>query len=104
VLPHFSWELAVTIEWKQYAVTVGRLKEELAKFPDDTPVILSKDAEGNGHSPLVGAWPAHYEATSTWSGEIKDNEDDFDPDEGWASTYEEYLGDAVPVVLLGPVN
>jgi len=67
---------------------------------------MSKDAEGNGYSPLSGVWPGWYEADSTYSGEIKDNEDDFDhgDHEGWASTYEEYLGDAVPVVVLGPVN
>jgi hypothetical protein len=97
---------AVTIEWQQYAYTVGRLKARLAEFPDDTPVIMSKDAEGNGYSPLSGVYPARYEATSTYSGEIRDEEDDFSGEDynGDPISYAEYVGEAVPVVLLGPVN
>lgn len=34
-----------TDEWRQFATTVGGLKEALAGVPDDTPVILEKDAE-----------------------------------------------------------
>jgi hypothetical protein len=98
--------MANQIDWRQYAYTVGELREKLKQFPDDTPVIMSSDAEGNSYSPLAGVHAAHYEADSTWSGEIKDTKEDWEQgafefgDEAYAS----YLGDAVPVVLLGPVN
>jgi len=89
-------------DWKQYAMTVGDLKRKLARHSEDLPVIMSKDAEGNGYSPLFGVWPAHYEAASSYNGEIKDDEENYEEDE--YDSYAEYLGDAVPVVLLGPVN
>lgn len=93
--------------WQQYAYTVKMLKARLAEYPDDTIVIMSKDAEGNGYSPLAGVYSGHYEADSTWSGEIKDTEEDWNDDnfgDDKADSYAEYLGSAVPVVLLGPVN
>lgn len=39
-------------------------------------VVLQKDAEGNGYSPLNGGDVAYYVPTSTWSGDVYDEEDD----------------------------
>ncbi|MER6605846.1 hypothetical protein ABT282_07990 [Streptomyces sp. NPDC000927] len=58
-----------------------------ADLPDDTPVIIEKDAEGNGYSPLAGIERGVYVAESTWSGGI----DEGDPD-------------GVLSIILGPVN
>ena len=50
--------------------TVGELMDYLATQPRDRKVILQKDAEGNGYSPLADASEAMYSADSTWSGEV----------------------------------
>lgn len=77
------------------SLTVKELREALDGLPDDMPVILQKDAEENGYSPLASADTDHvYEADTTWSGEVHDTTDpDFEPDD-----------DDVRVLLLGPVN
>lgn len=84
-----------TGEWRLYATNVGELRAELAGVPDDTPVILSKDGEGNGYSPLSSVSKDYvYEPESTWSGEVHDTTDDeYEPDD-----------EDVRVVVLGPVN
>lgn len=52
-------------------MTVKELKEEIANLPDDMEVVLQKDSEGNGYSPLAGADPdAVYIPDSTWSGDV----------------------------------
>jgi hypothetical protein len=86
-------------------MTLAELREALAALdlPDDTLVVLAKDAEGNGHSPLVEAEHAMYLAESTWSGEryLTDEQRlaETDPDE-WS----EAPDDAVPAVFLWPTN
>jgi hypothetical protein len=62
------------------AITVKQLRERLALCPDEAIVVLSKDAEGNGFSPLPdgdGLSVGRYVADSTWSGEFRGD----DPDE-----------------------
>lgn len=77
------------------SLTVKALRAVLNGLPDDMPVILEKDAEGNGYSPLASADTDHvYEAETTWSGEVHDTTD---------SEYEADERD-VRVLLLGPVN
>lgn len=39
---------------------VRELRELLVDAGDDDEVILSRDAEGNGYSPLDGGWKAIY--------------------------------------------
>ena len=52
-------------------MTVKELKEEIDKLPDHMQVILQKDSEGNGYSPLSGIDPdAVYIPSSTWQGEV----------------------------------
>jgi hypothetical protein len=73
-------------------MTVKELRELLAKFPDDLPVIISKDGEGNEHSPLAEARYGRYEADSTWSGHVYAEDDEEIPDH------------AVPCIVVTPVN
>lgn len=85
-------------------MTVKDLKEQLADLPDDMEVILQKDAEGNGYSPLAGIDPdAIYIPDSTWSGDVYDstwtaNEAVMDDDE-----WEEMLQNKRSLVLF-PIN
>lgn len=84
-------------------MTVADLQAALASLPPDMPVVLAKDAEGNGHSPLAATDPSMYAADTTWSGEHYMTEDDRqaqdDPDE-----YNPAPDDAVPALFLWPVN
>lgn len=55
-----------------HGMTVGQLKKLLAALPDNLVVIMQKDAEGNGYSPLsdVDGINNVYVPDSTWSGEV----------------------------------
>lgn len=83
--------------------TVGELVDYLATQPRDRLVVMAKDAEGNGYSPLADAEEAMYAAESTWAGEVYLTPEELaaksDPDD-WTEAPE----DAVRVVLLGPTN
>jgi hypothetical protein len=78
-------------------MTVKELIEELQAMDPTKLVVMSSDAEGNKYSPLEGADDARlYVAETTWSGEVYDAEDQDDD--------EEDLSEAVPCVVLFPVN
>ena len=83
---------------------VSELIEQLQTMDPDSEVILQKDAEGNGYSPLEGADEnCVYIAETTWYGNVYStnwtpDEADMDPDE-WA----EILAKPRCVVLY-PVN
>lgn len=80
-------------------MNAGELRAALDGVPDGVLVVMAKDAEGNGYSPLAGVDTAEttlYEADSTWSGEVLDTTD---PDIE-AHDYP----DAVRAVVLEPVN
>jgi hypothetical protein len=83
--------------------TVGDLLDYLAGQPRDRLIVMSKDGEGNSHSPLSDACEAMYVPESTWSGDTYPT-----PEEIAASPHlgedDEAPEDAVRVVLLGPVN
>jgi hypothetical protein len=52
-------------------MTVKELKEAIANLPDEMEVVLQKDSEGNGYSPLAGTNPeAVYIAETTWYGDV----------------------------------
>lgn len=52
-------------------MNIKELKEAISELPDDMQVILQKDAEGNGYSPLEGAdSDAVYIPECTWSGDV----------------------------------
>lgn len=52
------------------ALTVGQLKELLAKFDDADLVVLQADASGNGFAPLAGGYDMIYVAESPGSGDV----------------------------------
>lgn len=66
---------------------VKDLKKAIDNLPDDMEVILQKDSEGNGYSPLDGADPnAIYIEETPWYGDVYDiewtaDEAGFDEDE-----------------------
>lgn len=61
-------------------MTVRELIEFLKTKPQEFNVILSKDAEGNGYSPLADLSEEMYEPISTWSGNVVCEEDIQDED------------------------
>ena len=77
---------------------------ELSALDSDAEVILQKDAEGNGYSPLHCVdGNAVYVADSTWSGDVYSTEwtaDDADMDaDEWAEMLKKQR-----CVVLAPVN
>jgi len=60
-------------------MTKRELINQLENIPvsDNTLIVLQKDAEGNGYSPLSGCERAIYIAEETWWGEV------YNPD--WSS-------------------
>lgn len=86
-------------------MTLAELRAQLAalNLPDDTPVILATDAEGNGFSPAVEAAPGMYLADTTYSGEHYMTEEqrlaETDPDD-WSAAPD----DAARAVFLWPTN
>lgn len=92
-------------------MTVGELMDYLTTQPRDLKVILEKDAEGNGYSPLADAYEGLYEPDSTWSGHVYPTPEQIAADlasgartaEDEADRYDP--GDAAErVIVLGPVN
>lgn len=82
-----------TVEAARYAMTVGELREQLAAYPDGTPLVVQSDAEGNGFHHLHQLtwgwwWPEHREPVSS---EVEDGEEPFEPD-----------SDMLPVLFLEP--
>lgn len=53
-------------------MNVGELIAYLRDYPSETEIVLQKDAEGNGYSPLEGADTGIYIAASTYSGDFYD--------------------------------
>jgi hypothetical protein len=51
-------------------VKVSELKRLLDGFDDDATIVMSKDAEGNGFSPLEELNQGIYNPLSTWAGEF----------------------------------
>ncbi len=83
---------------------IKELKELLETLPDDMDVILQKDSEGNGYSPLAGGDnEAVYIPNSTWSGEVYSTkwsaEDACMDDDEWKELLEKPR-----VLILYPIN
>lgn len=74
---------------------VHLLTAEMADAPGTALVVLSKDGEGNGFSPLHTGEHMRYEAESDWSGTARDL---LDPDD------EEEDDGSVDAVVLWPRN
>ncbi|MFF1709273.1 hypothetical protein [Streptomyces sp. NPDC058268] len=87
-------------------MTLAELRTQLRTLehlPESTLVVLAKDAEGNGFSPLCEAEPGMYLADTTYSGEHYLTEEqrqaEDEPDE-----YSQAPDGAVPAVFLWPTN
>lgn len=85
---------------------VKELIEVLSNLDGELNVILQKDGEGNGYSPLEGAdSDAVYLADSTWSGDVYSKDwsaDDacFENEKEW----NKFLEDTPDCVVLFPIN
>lgn len=65
----------------------------------DWDIVMQKDAEGNGYSPLAGAEPAKYRAETTWSGNT------LHPDDIASGYYDQdEVDSAEDVFVLWPTN
>lgn len=85
-------------------MTLAELRAQLAalNLPDDTPVILARDIEGNGYSPLHEIdGDLLYDAESPYSGQIYATPEmrAAEPDQ-----WDEAPASAVPAVFLWPTN
>lgn len=56
-------------------VTVKQLKKVLEAYEDDTIVVLQRDSEGNGYSPMAGLWPGTYVPDTRYYGDMYDEEE-----------------------------
>lgn len=74
-------------------MTAGELKAKLAEYPDDMPVVLSRDSEGNEQRPLADVSDGLYEPDNDWCGNVLAEEDEGDASEM-----------AYRVVVLWPIN
>jgi hypothetical protein len=84
-------------------MTVADLQAALATLPSNTLVVLAKDGEGNGFSPLTEAQNALYAADSTWSGEHYMTDEQRHAT-GEPAEYSQAPDDAVPALFLWPTN
>lgn len=84
-------------------MTLAELRAQLdaLNLPDDTPVILARDAEGNGYSPVVQVDDALYEAESTYSGQLYATPEMRAAEPG---EWDEAPDTAVPAIFLWPTN
>ena len=75
-------------------MTVKELKELIESLPDEMLVVLQKDSEGNGYSPLAGDDNCMYIPENTWSGYVYE-EDELEEDD---------IEDAIFSLVLYPIN
>jgi hypothetical protein len=82
-----------------YYLSVAQLRAMLDGLPDDAIVVLAKDGEGNGYSPLSAPVEAvWYIPESTWAGYVHEIGPDSD-----GETYEPDGSELVAIVL-DPIN
>ena len=60
---------------------VKQLIKQLQKVNPNFEVVLSKDGEGNSFSPASDIGVYAYTPDNTWSGEIRDLDDELEEDE-----------------------
>lgn len=87
-------------------MNVKDLKEAIENLPDDMEVIMQKDSEGNGYSPLSNVnSDAVYIPETTWFGEVFFlNETDEDEDNEMDESELEELKNHKRSLILIPVN
>ena len=82
---------------------VSELIEHLKNEDQDRIVVLSKDSEGNGYSPLAIVDTCAYKEESTWYGYIG-FEELTDDDRRAGFTEEDIIKDGIPAIVLWPTN
>lgn len=83
---------------------VKDLLEALKELDPEMEIILQKDSEGNGYSPLAGADPdGIYIAETTWCGDVYDSNWTADGADMEEEEWDEILSRPRCVVLY-PVN
>lgn len=83
-------------------MTVRELIEQLSHVEPDRIVVMSKDGEGNGYSPLADFWKGTYWAETTWYGEVREEQP---PEECQALGYDgDDARDWKRAIILQPVN
>ena len=84
-------------------MTVKELIEALSKEDPNRIIVMSRDAEGNGYSPLADWWLGAYKAETTWSGEVGlEKLDETAKTAGYGE--EDVIADGTPAIILCPVN
>ena len=84
---------------------VKELKQLLDTFNEDDEVVLSKDSEGNGFSPLSGTSQQVYVPETTWYGSIYEKEITEEMRKEGYSEEDTYQGnDGINAVVLWPIN
>ena len=84
-------------------MTVRELIDILQNEDPNRIVIMARDSEGNGYSPLRNFWIGAYQPDSTYSGEVgmerltKEDEDD-------GYTEEDVIEGGQPALILTPTN
>lgn len=86
-----------------YCMTVQQLIDLLLLVEDKSRVVvLQKDAEGNGYSPLEGIEDnVVYEPQSTWSGGVTQ---ELTPELRAMGYSDEDVGEGYPCLVLYPIN
>lgn len=83
-------------------MTVRELIEQLSSVEPDRIVVMSKDAEGNGYSPLADWWGGSYKAETTWYGEA--GLESLTPEMEAKGYGDGDVVRGVPAIILQPVN
>lgn len=84
-------------------MTVGELIAKLKEIDPNRIVIMAKDAEGNGYSPLSDFWIGAYRAETTWMGDVGSEELTEEMRQS-GYTEEDVIRDGQPAIILSPVN
>lgn len=84
-------------------MTLAELRAQLdaLNLPDETPVILARDAEGNGYSPVATVEDLLYDAESPYSGSMYASPDMRAAEPG---EWDEAPDSAVRAIFLWPTN
>jgi hypothetical protein len=82
---------------------VRELIEQLQACDPDREVVMARDSEGNGYSPLADFWSGRYRAETTWSGEVgMETLTDAEMDAGYG--IDDIMTDGVAAIILCPTN
>ena len=84
-------------------MTVKELIDALAKEDLNRLVIMAKDAEGNGYSPISHFWTGAYLDDTGWSGEAGLEKLTPEDEEGGYGE-EDVISHGIPAVILCPMN